>query len=138
MRTANFPASERPTIVAVIVSLFVCGAVSGTTANTLAGVSAAAGDLTLMLSFYALIVFGLHLIQGLALARPAAVRRWNALILLGITAVSCWMVVLGPVNQTLKTAAAFAPACVLTGLIFGPWRGLRPASGRPPKDRVSK
>ena len=138
MRTANFPASERSTLVAVIVSLFVCGAVSGTTADALAGVSAVAGDLTLMLSFYALIVFGLHLIQGLALARPAAIRRWNALVLLGITAVSCWMVVLGPANQALKTTAALAPACVLIGLIFGPWRGLRPASGRPPKDRVSK
>lgn len=125
---------QRQSILAILVSLIACGAVSSTTINLIAGVSSAAGDVALALSCYATLVFGFHLMQGLHLRRPATVRRWQALGLLCVTALSAWIVSLLHGKPLLRNIAAFAPGCFVAGLILGPWRGLLPRSG--PSDRT--
>ena len=114
-------------IVAILVSLIACMAVSASTTNLISGVSSAAGTLTFAASFYAMLVFILHL-RGLEFQRPPTVRRWQALGVLCVTALSAWVLVLSHAKPFIRTAAAFAPGCLLVGLIVGPWRGLMPLS----------
>ncbi len=121
----EFRAEQRQHILAVLVSLIACTAV--TSENLIFGVSSLAGNLTLMLSFWAIFAFGLHL-TGLRLERPATVRRWQALALLCVTVLSAWVLVPQHGKPLFRDVAAFAPGCVLAGLLFGPWRGLLPAS----------
>ena len=84
-------AEQRQAILAILVSLIACVAVSSE--NLIFGVSAVAGNLTLALSFWAIFAFSLHL-TGLRLERPARVRRWQALVVLCVTALSAWGLVL--------------------------------------------
>jgi hypothetical protein len=92
-------------------------------------VSSAAGDLALALSCYATLVFGFHITRGLALQRPATVRRWQALALLSVMVLSAWIVALPHGKPLLRNIAAFAPGCLVAGLILAPWRGLLSRSG---------
>jgi uncharacterized membrane-anchored protein len=118
-------AEQRQAIMAILVSLIACMAVSASTTNLISGVSSAAGTLTFAASFYAMLVFILHL-RGLEFQRPATVRRGQALVVLCVTALSGWVLVLSHAKPLIRTAAAFAPGCLLLGLIVGPWRGLMP------------
>ena len=118
-------AEQRQAILAILVSLVACVAVSSE--NLIFGVSAAAGNVTLALSFWAIFAFSLHL-TGLRLERSPRVRRWQALVVLCVTALSAWGLVLPHAKPLVRTVAAFAPGCLLAGLLFGPWRGLLPAS----------
>jgi hypothetical protein len=116
---------QRQAILAILVSLIACTAVSSE--SMIFGVSAVAGNLTLALSFWAIFAFSLHLI-GLRLERPARVSRWQALVVLCVTALTAWGLVLPHAKPLVRSIAAFAPGCLLAGLLFGPWRGLLPAS----------
>jgi hypothetical protein len=116
---------QRQAILAILVSLIACTAVSSE--SLIFGVSAVAGDLTLALSFWAIFAFSLHL-TGLRLERPAKVRRWQALVVLCVTALTAWDLVLPYAKPLVRSVAAFAPGCLLAGLLFGPWHGLLPAS----------
>jgi peptidoglycan/LPS O-acetylase OafA/YrhL len=118
-------AEQRQAIVAILVSLMACMAVSASTTNLISGVSSAAGTLTFGASFCAMLVFILHL-RGLEFQRPATVRRWQALVVLCVTALSAWVLVLSHAKPFIRTAAAFVPGCLLVGLIVGPWHGLMP------------
>ena len=120
-------AERRQAIVAILVSLVACMAVSASTANLISGVSSAAGTLTFAASFYVMLVFILH-VRGLEFQRPATVRRWQALVVLCVTALSAWVLVLSHAKPFIRTATAFAPGCLLVGLIVGPWHGLMPVS----------
>ena len=120
-------AEQRQAIMAILVSLIACMAVSASTTNLISGASSAAGTLTFAASFYAMLVFILHL-RGLEFQRPATVRRWQALVVLCVTALSAWVLVLSHAKPFIRAAAAFAPVCLLVGLIVGPWRGLMPLS----------
>jgi hypothetical protein len=115
---------QRQAILAILVSLIACTAVSSE--SLIFGVSAVAGNLTLALCFWAIFAFSLHL-TGLRLERPAKVRRWQALVVLCVTALTAWVWRFRMRNR-LSGVSAFAPGCLLTGLIFGPWHGLLPAS----------
>jgi hypothetical protein len=115
--------------------LVACVAVSSE--NLIFGVSAVAGNLTLALSFWAIFAFALHL-TGLMLERPATVRRWQALALLCVTVLSAWVLVPPHGKPFSRGVAAFAPGCLLAGLIFGPWRGLLPASKATREKQVGK
>jgi hypothetical protein len=116
---------QRQAILAILVSLIACTAVSSE--SLIFGVSAVAGNLTLALSFWAIFAFSLHL-TGLRLERPAKVRCWQALVVLCVTALTAWGLVLPYPKPLVRSVAAFAPGCLLTGLLFGPWHGLLPAS----------
>ncbi|MBV9083247.1 MAG: hypothetical protein JOZ62_11255 [Acidobacteriaceae bacterium] len=128
-------AEQRQAILAILVSLVACVAVSSE--NLIFGVSAAAGNVTLALSFWAIFAFSLHL-TGLRLERSPRVRRWQALVVLCVTALSAWGLVLPHAKPLVRTVAAFAPGCLLAGLLFGPWRGLLPASKAAREKRVVK
>jgi hypothetical protein len=116
---------QRQAILAILVSLIACTAVSSE--SLIFGVSAVAGNLTLALSFWAIFAFGLHL-TGLRLERPAKVRRRQALVMMCVTALTAWGLVLPYTKPLVRSVAAFAPGCLLTGLLFGLWHGLLPAS----------
>ena len=116
---------QRQAILAILVSLIACVAVSSE--DLIFGVSAVAGNLTLALSFWAIFAFSLNLV-GLRLERPAKVRRWQALVVLCVTTLSAWGLLLPHVKPLAQSVAAFAPGCLLAGLLFGPWRGLLPAA----------
>jgi hypothetical protein len=116
---------QRQAILAILVSLIACTAVSSE--SLIFGVSAVAGNLTLALSSWAIFAFSLHL-TGLRLEWPARVRRWQALVVLVVTALSAWGLVLPHAKPLVRCVAVFAPGCLLAGLLFGPWRGLLPAS----------
>jgi hypothetical protein len=116
---------QRQAILAILVSLIACTAVSSE--SMIFCVSAVTGNLTLALSFWAIFAFSLHL-TGLRLERPAKVRRWQALVVLCVTALTAWGLVRPHAKPLVRSVAAFAPACLLAGLLFGPWRGLLPAS----------
>ena len=118
---------QRQAVVAILVSLVACMAVSASTTNLISGVSSFAGTLTFAASFYAMLLFILHL-RGLEFERPAAIRRWQALVVLCVAAFSAWVLVLSHAKPLVRTATAFAPGCLLVGLIMGPWRGLMPVS----------
>ena len=118
---------QRQAVVAILVSLVPCMAVSASTTNLISGASSFAGTLTFAASFYAMLLFILHL-RGLEFERPAAVRRWQALVVLCVTTLSAWGLLLPHVKPLAQSVAAFAPGCLLAGLLFGPWRGLLPAS----------
>ncbi len=116
---------QRQAVLAILVSLIACTAVSSE--SLIFGVSAVAGNLTLALSFWAIFAFILHL-TGLRLERPPKVRRWQALVVLCVTALTTWGLVLPYAKPFVRSVAAFAPGCLLTGFLFGPWHGLVPAS----------
>lgn len=116
---------QRQAIVAILVSLIACMAVSASTANLISGVSSLAGTLTFAASFYAMLLFIFRL-RGVEFVRPATVGRWQALIVLCVTALSAWVLLLSHAKPFIRTAVAFTPGCVLLALILGPWRGLMP------------
>lgn len=120
-------AEQRYPIIAVMLALTACFAASTDAARMISGVSRLAGTITLMLSFYALVMFFLYSRQDLLLIRPAVVRLWQALLLVCVTAATSWIVV-SQVSSPQQMVAAFCPFCVLTGLVAGPWHGLLPAS----------
>jgi hypothetical protein len=119
---------QRQAIAAVLVSLVVCGVSSGAEANLIDRASPVAGNLTFALAVYAILIFVMHLSLGLALERPATVRRWQALILLSVTALSAWVLVFLHARPFARSVAALAPGCLLAVLVLGPWHGLLPAS----------
>lgn len=80
---------QRQAIVATVVSLIACFVI--TSPELIWGVSSVAGVLTSGLSCYALLIFGFHLLNGMELVRPATVRRWQALVLLLVAALSAWI-----------------------------------------------
>ena len=125
---AQIRAEQRQAILAILVSLVACGVLSGAEANLIDRASPVAGNLTFALAVYAILIFLMHLSLGLALERPAIVRRWQALILLSVTALSAWVLVFLHANPFARSVAAFAPGCLLAVLILGPWHGLLPAS----------
>jgi uncharacterized membrane-anchored protein len=120
-------AEQRQAILAILVSLIACMAVSASTTNLISGVSSVAGTLTFAASFYAMLLFVLHL-RGVEFVRPATVRRWQALIVVCVTALSAWVLLLSHAKPFIQTAVAFTPGCVLLALILGPWHGLMPVS----------
>jgi hypothetical protein len=123
-------ADQQHRVIGVMISL-AASLVAGTeAAGTIAGVSGMAGLLTLALSFYALMLFYLHLAENLPLIRPAVVRFWHAVVLVCVTAAANWIVVLPHVAKSTQTVAAFWPLCVVAALIAGPWHGLLPDSRR--------
>ena len=116
---------QRQAVLAILVSLIACTAVSSE--SLIFGVSAVAGNVTLALAFWAIFAFSLYL-TGLRLERPAKVRRWQAIVVLCVTALTAWGLVLPYAKPLVRSVAAFAPGCLLTGLLFRPWHGLLPAS----------
>ncbi len=115
----------------MMVALAACFAAGTDAAGTIASLSPLAGTLTIALSFYALMTFGLRLTpDGYALIRPAVVRFWHAAVLVSVTAAATWIVVLPNVAKSIQTVAAFCPVGVLAALIAGPWHGLLPDSRR--------
>ena len=106
---------QQQAILAILLSLIACTAVSSE--SLIFGVSAVAGNLTLALSFWALFAFSLHL-TGLRLERPARVRRRQALVVLFVTALSAWVLVLPHAKLLVRSVAAFAPGCLLAGMLF--------------------
>lgn len=125
MGTETHSSEQRQAILAVIVALIACVAVSSP--YLISGVSPVVGDLTLGLSFYALLAFCLHL-RGLTFERTPSVRRWQALALLGVTAAAAWALVFPHAMPLLRTVAAVSPGCLIALFVAGPWRGLLPAS----------
>jgi peptidoglycan/LPS O-acetylase OafA/YrhL len=125
--SAEIRGEQRQAVVAVLVSLIACMAVSASTTNLISDVSSVAGTLTFAASFYAMLLFVLHL-RGVEFVRPATVRRWQALIVLCVTALSAWVLLLSHTKPFIRTAMAFTPCCVLLALILGPWHGLMPVS----------
>ena len=123
---AQIRPEQRQAILAILVSLIACFVV--TSPNLIWGVSSVAGVLTSGLACYALLIFGFHLMNGMELERPPTVRRWQALVLLLVAILSAWILAFLHVRSFVQAVAAFAPACLLTGLILGPWRGLMPVS----------
>ena len=125
--SAEIRGEQRQAVVAVLVSLIACMAVSASTTNLISGVSSVAGTLTFAASFYALLLFVLHL-RGVEFVRPATVRRWQALFVLCVAALAAWVLLLSHAKPFIRTAVAFTPGCVLVALILGPWHGLMPVS----------
>ncbi|HZQ54049.1 MAG TPA: hypothetical protein VFB14_17740 [Bryobacteraceae bacterium] len=125
MKHSSLSAEQRKSILVMLVSLSACFVIASP--NLIWGVSSVAGVLTSGLSCYALLLFVLHL-KGLELQWPATIRRWQALVLLCVAALSAWVLVFLHANPFAQKVAAFAPACSLAGLILGPWRGLMPVS----------
>ena len=121
-------AEQRQAILAILVSLVVCGVLSGAEANLIDRASPVAGNVTVGLAVYAILIFFMHLSLGLVLERPATVRRWQALLLLSVTALSAWGLVFLHANPFARSIAAVAPGSLLAVLILGPWHGLLPAS----------
>lgn len=116
---AQIRAEQRQAIVAILVSLIACMAVSASTTNLISGVSSVAGTLTFAASFYAMLLFMLHL-GGVEFVRPATVRRWQALVVLCVTALSAWVLVFLHARPFVQGVAAFVPGCLLAVLILGP------------------
>ncbi len=111
--------------------------VAGTEASgTISGVSEVAGSLTLALSFYAFLIFFLHIAHDLMLLRPPVVRLWHAAVLACMTAAATWIVSLPHVAHWIQRLAVFGPLCVLVTLIAGPWHGLLPDFPHKPKAQV--
>ena len=125
---AQIRPEQRQVILAILVSLVVCGVLSGAEANLIDRASPVAGNFTFALAVYAILIFVTHLFLGLALERPANVRRGQALILLSAAVLSAWVLVFLHAQPFIRTAAAFTPGCVLLALILGPWHGLMPVS----------
>lgn len=119
---------QRQAILAILVSLVVCGVLSGAEANLIDRASPVAGNLTFAFAVYAILIFVMHLFLGLALERPPTVRRWQALTLLSVTALSAWVLVFLHAKWFARSVAAFAPGCLLAVLILWPWHGLLPVS----------
>src|SRR5579884_3970970 len=102
---AQIRPEQRQAILAVLVSLIACMCVSASTTNLISGVSAVAGTLTFAASFYAMLLFILH-VRGLEFERPAAVRRWQALVVLCVAALAAWVLVLSHAKAPVRTAIA--------------------------------
>ncbi|MBV9085834.1 MAG: hypothetical protein JOZ62_24430 [Acidobacteriaceae bacterium] len=96
-------AEQRQAILAILVSLVACVAVSSDN-----------------------LIFG-HL-TGLRLERPPTVRRWQALVVLCVTALSAWGLVFRMRSRLSGGLRHLLRNPILAGLLFGPWRGLLPAS----------
>ena len=120
-------AEQRQAILAILVSLIACMAVSASTTNLITDVSSVAGTLTFAASFYAMLLFVLHL-RGVEFVRPATVRRWQALVVLCVTALSAWGLVFRMRSRLSGGLRHLLRNPILAGLLFGPWRGLLPAS----------
>jgi hypothetical protein len=117
---------QRQAIVAIVVSLIACFVI--TSPELIWGVSSVVGVLTSALSCYAILIFGSLLLNVMELVRPPTVRRWQALVLLLMASLSAWILAFLHVPAFVQILAAFAPACLLAGLILGPWHGLMPVS----------
>jgi hypothetical protein len=87
MKHSSLSAEQRKAILVMLVSLSACFVIASP--NLIWGVSSMAGVLTSGLSCYALLLFVLHL-KGLELQWPATIRRWQAVVLLCVGALSAW------------------------------------------------
>lgn len=106
---------QRQVILAILVSLIACTAISSE--SLIFGVSTVADNLTVALSFWAIFAFSLHL-TGLRLERPAKLRRWQALLVLCVAALTAWVLVLPYAKPLVRSVAAFVPGFFTLRIAF--------------------